>query len=216
MSAKRATPTADFRKILDRISRAHDTRKVFNAFTRFAACALAYQTREPDYLEEAKRWKPDEMALFAEAFAALVTEMEAHPFEDRIGTHYMEWALSTASAQRGGEFHTPPAVCKLMAQITWNNGADMPKEGPITVCEPACGAGAMILALGECVPPDVRRRLRITAIDVNRTAGERAGKNCCFTRQRFGNKSTALRPEAKRRILTMRNRDIGSAFAPPF
>ena len=50
----------------------------------------------------------------------------------------------------------------------------LPAEGPITVCEPACGAGAMILAIAEVCPPEARRRLRVTAIDINRTACDMA------------------------------------------
>src|SRR6185503_10876129 len=68
-----------------------------------------------------------------------------------------------------GEFHTPKPICDLMAQMTLGDIGSLPAEGPITVCEPACGAGAMILSVGQVCPPAVRRRLRITAIDINRT-----------------------------------------------
>jgi len=57
-----------------------------------------------------------------------------------------------------------------MARLTLGDMDSFPTEGPITVCEPACGAGAMILSLAEACPPEVRRRLRVTAIDVNRSA----------------------------------------------
>src|SRR5437016_244610 len=56
MTARKSQPS-DFRKILEGISHRHDTRKVFDAFTRFAACVLAAQTRKAEYLEEAKRWE---------------------------------------------------------------------------------------------------------------------------------------------------------------
>jgi hypothetical protein len=95
---------SDFRKILERVSHRHDTRKVFDAFTCFAACALAAQTREAEYLEEAKRWEKPEMDLFAEAFGALVLEMETRPFEDVLGGYYMEFALSSKGQQWNGEF----------------------------------------------------------------------------------------------------------------
>ena len=49
-------------------------------------------------------------------------------------------------------------------------------ERPIIVCEPTCDAGVLILSPAEVCPPDVRRRLRVTAIDVNRT-GLRHGVN---------------------------------------
>jgi hypothetical protein len=170
----RKSPTGDFRKILERLSHRHDTRNVFDAFTRFAACALAVQTREAEYLEEAKRWEKPYLELFAEAFAALVNEMESRPFEDLIGGYYMEFALSSKAQQWHGEFHTPKPICDLMARMTLGDMESLSAEGPITVCEPACGAGAMILSLAEACTPKVRRRLRVTAMDISRTACEMA------------------------------------------
>lgn len=82
MSARKPPPVGDFRKLLERLTHRHDTRQVFDAFTRFAACALAAQTREAEYLEEVKRWEPADLVLFSEAFGTLVNEMEHHPFED--------------------------------------------------------------------------------------------------------------------------------------
>ncbi|KAF0181131.1 MAG: type I restriction modification system-like protein [Limisphaerales bacterium] len=163
-------PPGDFRKILGRLSHRHSTRQVFDAFLCFAACALAAQTREAEYVEEAKRWEKPDLELFAEAFAALVSEMESRPFEDLIGGYYLEFALSQKGQQWNGEFHTPKPICDLMARMTLGDLESLPAEGPITVCEPACGAGAMILSLAEVCPPEVRRRLRVTAVDINRTA----------------------------------------------
>ena len=165
--SKTNEPT-NFRKIINRIAYGHDTRKVFDGFVRLSACALAAQTREPEYLEEAKRWKPDELSLFAQALSTLTMEMERRPFEDLLGAYYMEFALSTKGQQWNGEFHTPKALCDLMAKMTMPDGLP-PGDDKVTVCEPACGAGAMILALAESVAPQ-RRRLRVTAIDINKTA----------------------------------------------
>jgi len=82
----------------------------------------------------------------------------------------MEFALSSKGQQWGGEFRTPKPICDLIAQLTANNLAALPADKPTTVCEPACGAEAMILSLAEACPPDVRRRLRMTAIDISHTA----------------------------------------------
>jgi type I restriction-modification system DNA methylase subunit len=176
VSARKPLPS-DFLKILEHITHRHDTRSVFDAFVRFAACALAAQTREAEYLEEAKRWEKPDMDLFAEALGALVREMEAHPFEDILGGYYLEFALSNKGQQWNGEFHTPKPVCDLMAGITLGEMESLPAEGPITVCEPACGAGAMILSFAQACPPEIRRRLRVTAIDINRTACDMAFVN---------------------------------------
>jgi hypothetical protein len=169
----RKPPPDDFRRILESLSHRHDTRSVFDAFIRFAACALAAETREAEYLEEVKHWEKPELDLFAEALGALVSEMETRPFEDILGGYYMESALSSKGQRWNGEFHTPKTVCDLMAKMVMGD-SELPAEGPITVCEPACGAGAMILSLAQVCQPAVRRRLRVTAIDINRTACDMA------------------------------------------
>ena len=171
MSARKSD---DFRKILKHISHRHDLRRSFDAFTRLSACALAAQTREPEYLEEAKRWQKDELKMFGDALGALVLEMESRPLEDILGGYYMEFALSTKGQQWNGEFHTPKTVCDLMARMTLGDMESLPAEGPITICEPACGSGAMILSLAQACPPEARRRLRVTAIDINRTCCDMA------------------------------------------
>jgi type I restriction-modification system DNA methylase subunit len=164
----------DFRRTLQRLSNHHDAHNVFDTFTRLSACALAMQTREAEYLEGIKGWKKDELELFAEALGVLVAEMETKPFEDILGGYYMEFALSMKGQQRNGEFHTPKHVCDLMAQIIMGDPTSLPSEGVITVCEPACGSGAMILSAGQVCPPEVRRRLRVTALDISRAACDMA------------------------------------------
>ncbi|MDF9828580.1 type I restriction-modification system DNA methylase subunit [Ereboglobus sp. PH5-10] len=161
--------TAKFRSLIEQLIRYHDAYKVFSAFTTLAACALAHGTREAEYLEEAKRWKKDELNIFSHALAALVLEMEDQPFTDLLGGHYMELALSHKSQQWNGEFHTPQNVCEMIGHMIAGD-TTMPQEGPITLCEPACGAGAMILAFAKMLPPENRPRLRVTAIDISKTA----------------------------------------------
>ncbi|MDE2102159.1 MAG: SAM-dependent DNA methyltransferase [Patescibacteria group bacterium] len=167
----------DFRQILKRLAYGHDLRRVFDAFVRLAACAVAAQTREAEYLEEVKHWQKPELGLFAEALGSLVREMESEPFTDLIGGYYMEFALSSKGQQWGGEYHTPKPICDFMAQITMGDMSELPADRPITVCEPACGSGAMILSVGQVCSPEVRRRLRVTAIDINRTACDMAFLN---------------------------------------
>jgi type I restriction-modification system DNA methylase subunit len=160
----------DFRTVLRSLCHRHDLRRVFDAFVLMAACALAMQTREPEYMEEAKNWTKEELETFAEALALLVTEMERHPFTDILGGYYMEFAISQKGQQWNGEFHTPKPVCDLMARMIVGEGDTWHAEGKIAVCEPACGSGAMILSFGEACSPHIRRRLRVTAIDINRMA----------------------------------------------
>lgn len=169
MSAPRPDHS-DFREFLGSVSRHNDLCHTFDGFVRLAACTLAAQTREAEYLEEAKRWEKPDLEVVSKALGALILEMESKPFEDVLGAYYMEFALSSKGQQWGGEFHTPKTICDLMAKLTVCDLEKIAGEEPITVCEPACGAGAMILSLAEACPPEVRRRLRVTAIDISRTA----------------------------------------------
>lgn len=166
---KPSKPT-DFRKHLEPLARVHDTRRVFDAFVTLAACALAVETREAEYLETIRHWQREHLDLFAQALGALILEMEANPFVDVLGGYYMEFALSSKGQQWNGEFHTPATICDLMASLTLGDLDQLPHDRPITVLEPACGAGAMILALAKAVPAEDRSRLRVTAIDINKTA----------------------------------------------
>ncbi len=134
-----------------------------------AACALAAQTREAEYLEEAKRWTRDELDTFSHALGALILEMETQPFTDVLGRHYMDFAISHESQQWNGEFHTPKEICELMAGLIAGD-TPLSEDGPITLCEPACGAGAMILAYAHNLKPMHRQRLRVTAIDISKVA----------------------------------------------
>ena len=167
MKTTKDTPT--FRSLIEQLMRRHDAYKVFAAFTHMTACALAHGTREPEYLDEAKRWEQHELEIFSHALGALVMEMEARPFTDLLGGHYMDLALSHKGQQWNGEFHTPQPICELMARVIAGD-TPPPDEGPIRLCEPACGAGAMILAYAQALPTDARRRLRVTAIDISKVA----------------------------------------------
>lgn len=161
---------SNFLKRLEPLHRRHGVHEVFRSFVHLAACALANQTREAEYLAEAKRYQRDELDVFAHALADLINDMEAEPFADLLGPAYMD-TLGKRGQSWNGEFHTPPAVCQLIARIVAGDSPALPDTGPITLSEPACGAGAMILAFAEALPnkADIRR-LRVTAIDINRTA----------------------------------------------
>ncbi|WP_342751183.1 N-6 DNA methylase (plasmid) [Termitidicoccus mucosus] len=95
--------------------------------------------------------------------------MEKEPFTDLLGTYYMDMIISKGGQQCHGEFHTPQEICRLIGRML-ADGDSLPESGPVTICEPACGSGAMILALAEQYGPANIRRLRVTAIDINRMA----------------------------------------------
>ncbi|MDR0532739.1 MAG: N-6 DNA methylase [Verrucomicrobiales bacterium] len=147
----------------------------FASFCRLAACSLSVMTREPQYLEEAKRWKPDELKIFAEALAQLVMEMNNQPFADLLGPAWMDEAFGK---RRAGEFYTPQDISDLMAQMTLGNPKEMFKgRAYVTFCEPACGSGTMILSAAK-VLGFYRSRSLFTAIDISPIACDMTFINC--------------------------------------
>ena len=139
--------------------------EVFSAFVKMSACALSCGLREEEYMDEAKKWTKAELQTFSEALGSLTLEMEALPFTDLLGNLYMETLGKGQS--RGGEFHTPQSICEMIGAIC---GDELPKEGPIRVGEPACGAGAMILGFAARIPKADIPRLRVDAWDISKVS----------------------------------------------
>lgn len=169
---------ADFRPIIETIARSRSTPfEVFSDFVRMAACALACQTREDEYLEIAKRYSRKELGELSRALALLVTEMEGAPFTDILGPYYIEVG-SKFSRDLRGEFYTPQPVGEAMARML----VDAPKiiaEGrPITVCDPASGSGGLLLSVArEFAQAKAVDLLRVTCQDISKIACDMAYVN---------------------------------------
>lgn len=128
-----------------------------------------WQERENRYLQIIKAYDRDEVTALSELFANLVAAME---FEtgDVLGSIYMELEIGNSNM---GQFFTPYEVCKLMARMTLD--ADMIRQrvelqGFVTMSEPACGGGAMIIAMAEEMAGlqlNPQQHLHVTAIDLD-------------------------------------------------
>jgi len=167
-------PNETFRTVIEQIARTKSsTVGVFSDLCRVAACALAMGSREKEYLEVARNYSRDELSDLSRAMALLVQEMEAAPFTDLLGEYYLGIAPHS-SKQTRGEFFTPPAISKLMARLVMDVDEVKSAGKPVTVNEPACGSGGMILALGEQFAPGSVDLLRVTAQDINPVAADMA------------------------------------------
>ena len=88
------------------------------------------------------------MLMFGEAFGVLSVLFEQHGLNDWLGKLYMD---SYTSSNKNGQFFTPFHLSLLTAETTAAGVEDMIRSGigVVSVEEPSCGSGGMVLALAE-------------------------------------------------------------------
>jgi type I restriction-modification system DNA methylase subunit len=155
-SVRRATRASDLGKLMREAAGRRDLFDVFRDFIEMAACAISNTVdlhhraeREERYLKTIGRYEKHEQALFPEMLAALVERMEQGP-DDVLGRLFSELELYNADR---GQFFTPYELCKTIAALQIGDpthmAAAIEAQGFVTVSEPACGAGAMIIAFQD-------------------------------------------------------------------
>ena len=104
--------------------------------------------RSRTYSEIARKYSDEEKLRFAEILAEMIEQLEKNPYQDFLGSMYMELELGNANA---GQFFTPYGVCKGMAKMTVTEIANqmIEEHGYITLNDPACGGGATLIASAD-------------------------------------------------------------------
>jgi len=88
-----------------------------------------------------------DMEAAQKMFDIMVDAFEVNPSQDFLGEIYMELGLGS---HWHGQFFTPFSLCKLMASVTMNESIDkLSEERWISVNDPACGAGATLIAAAD-------------------------------------------------------------------
>lgn len=127
--------------------------------------------REQRYMDIIARYTPAEQKVFPELVKIMVDAMEANQNQDFLGDLFM--ALELGSHWKG-QFFTPYDVCRCMAEIEIPGAKkEVEKKGWIGVNDPACGAGALLIAarnvfVREGIGSD---QALFVAQDIDRVAG---------------------------------------------
>jgi len=101
-----------------------------------------FEVREKEYAQCIKRLGSVEKP--AEMFSIIVMALEDNPEQDFLGKLYMNLNLGS---HWKGQFFTPYSVCTMMSQINLKNvDRKIDEQGYISICDPACGAGATLIA----------------------------------------------------------------------
>lgn len=142
-------------KLLDKFSSRHHRHEILaDCFEIWAICISNmvdkpnFNVREQKYLDIVKKYDKNDLDLISQMFAevwVLLSSMPTEGFDDYLGQLYM---LSDIGNKKAGQFFTPYSVSKLSAEITFEN-AEKLKQDIITIYEPSCGSGGMILAAAD-------------------------------------------------------------------
>lgn len=126
--------------------------------------------REKRYLEIVGHYERNVVELFPRIFGEIVEAFETGP-EDVLGAVYGELELISRDK---GQFFTSYSVCCMMAEVAVSSRDHVAelidRNGFVTAMEPACGAGAMVIALADVMHAhgiNYQRHLHVTAVDVD-------------------------------------------------
>lgn len=129
--------------------------------------------REEYYLRIAKGYSQKDMDVIARVFAEIVNHYEACPDQDLLGEIHMSLNFGSDAL---GQVFTPYHVCKMMAKMTVGDNLgekEIAEKGYFSANDPACGAGATLIALVNVLKErglNYQQQLFIIAQDIERTA----------------------------------------------
>lgn len=173
------TYQSDFQKAIKALCHRHHLWQVWADFCAMSALSIANSVtlgpdrdrREQQYMETVKRYSSEEAKQIARLFGMTTMALEDEP-HDFLGDTFMALELGS---QWGGQFFTPTDLCTAMARLQVGPEAQQAIEqrGFITVHDPACGAGAMIIGVVKDLMArkvNYQQALHATCIDVDATA----------------------------------------------
>lgn len=146
-------PEKEFARTFRKLTYRSSPWEVWKDFITMFACSLSnsldkanFAERESCYMQivRNRKYSKQELNLFPQLVAETVMALEYNPEQDFLGKIFMELGLGNDA---GGQFFTPYSVCRCMAGITMSDVLTLVKEkGYITINDPACGAGATLIA----------------------------------------------------------------------
>lgn len=140
---------------------------VFDDFLEMVICSLSLGAKEDRYHEIVRNYEKPDAYLMAEAFGALVIEMDnkGEGLKDGFGDFYME----CLSHGHNGQFFTPEPICEMMVRML--NPAGFGEW----VADCCCGSGRMLMAAAK-----VSRNSLFFGADIDRTCAMMCVINLCL------------------------------------
>ena len=163
----------EFISKLSNLDRSRSVSTVFNDFLTLSCCSLAQTVYRSDNLEQrylniVKTYTKEQAEEFSKLLAFLVLGLEQAP-QDFLGQVFMSLNLGS---QANGQYFTPYSVCKFMAEINFTEIETIQNNQLITLSEPCCGSGGIIIAFAETLKEqgyNYQHQLFVEAIDIDET-----------------------------------------------
>lgn len=144
-----------FVKMFDGLCYARARWRVWQDFVEMTAIAFANsakghyrEEREEEYRSISSKYQKSEIEVMSRMICEIASAMSDNPDQDFLGELFM--ALNFGNEWRG-QFFTPYDICRMSARlILEGNIKDQIEEhGWISVADPACGAGALLIAIAN-------------------------------------------------------------------
>lgn len=145
-----------FYDVFMKLAYRHSTWNIWCDFITLFACTLANavepdsnirKERESLYLSTVKGYTKEELEQFVELASLTVQALDKNPCQDYLGNLYMSMDFGSSWH---GQFFTPWHIASLMAKMTIEKcDAEIEEKGFISVNDPTCGAGCMLLAAAD-------------------------------------------------------------------
>ena len=161
----------EFTSKLSNLDRSRSISTVFNDFLTLICCSLAQTVYRSDNLEQRylniiKTYTKEQAEEFSKLLAFLVLGLEQES-QDFLGQVYMSLNLGS---QANGQYFTPYSVSKFMAEINFAEIESFHSNQLITLSEPCCGSGALIIAFAQTLREhntNYQQNLFVEAIDIS-------------------------------------------------
>lgn len=161
----------EFTSKLSNLDRSRSISTVFNDFLTLSCCSLAQTVYRSDNLEQKylniiKTYTNEQAEEFSKLLAFLVLGLEQES-QDFLGQVFMSLNLGR---QANGQYFTPYSVSKFMAEINFTEIETIQNNQLITLSEPCCGSGALIIAFAQTLREhniNYQQNLFVEAIDIS-------------------------------------------------
>lgn len=172
-------PHKEFERTICGISRRRHLWQVFSDFCECSALSLANalhrdDAREQRYLDIVGRYEHDEVQAFPVLFGITAMALEGIDC-DFLGEVFQRLELAS---HWHGQYFTPYPLAQMMAALQLADAdAAIAEQGFVTIQEPACGAGAMVIACARVLLDkqiNYQQAMHVTAIDIDSTAAHMA------------------------------------------